>query len=143
MNDHYKTLCERRDWLEQRIKAKRNIGWETQYDERENAALQWATRILDRLYELVDREKVIAETNSMIDKLTRIHHPEQARAAKDRDGSSTPKTARRKGRGQRTAIYSVCKKCPDKPQFKTRNDYDHHYYHRHVKPNKVKSPGNC
>jgi len=41
MNDHYKTLCERRDWLEQRIIAKKKVGWETHYDEREHAALVW------------------------------------------------------------------------------------------------------
>ena len=47
MTDHYKTLCERRDWLKERIEAKKKIGWEIHWDEREYAALVWATQVLD------------------------------------------------------------------------------------------------
>lgn len=35
------TLKERRDWLEQRVIAKKKVGWETTYDERERDALSW------------------------------------------------------------------------------------------------------
>jgi hypothetical protein len=45
---HHRTLVERRNWLAARIEAKRKIGWETQYDEREYRALCWAVVILER-----------------------------------------------------------------------------------------------
>lgn len=42
MPDELQTPVERRDWLAARIQAKKSIGWETQYDEREHCALCWA-----------------------------------------------------------------------------------------------------
>lgn len=42
MNDHVLVLQEREKYLLQRIEAKRSVGWETQWDEREHNALQWA-----------------------------------------------------------------------------------------------------
>lgn len=39
---HLQTLEERRLYLDARIKAKRSVGWDTLYDEREHAALTWA-----------------------------------------------------------------------------------------------------
>lgn len=38
----YQTLVERRNWLVQRITAKSNVGWDTEYDQREHDALCWA-----------------------------------------------------------------------------------------------------
>lgn len=35
-------LRQRRDYLTQRIAAKKTVGWETQYDESERDALTWA-----------------------------------------------------------------------------------------------------
>lgn len=32
-------LRERRDWLTERIKAKRTVGWDTQWDQRERDSL--------------------------------------------------------------------------------------------------------
>lgn len=40
--DELQTLIERRDWLAARIEAKKSVGWETTYDEREHRALCWA-----------------------------------------------------------------------------------------------------
>lgn len=42
MSDHMKVLEERRNWLRERIKAKKVVGWETQWDQREHDALEWA-----------------------------------------------------------------------------------------------------
>lgn len=42
MNDHLAVLQERWKWLNARIKAKKQVGWETQWDERERDALEWA-----------------------------------------------------------------------------------------------------
>ena len=42
-----RTLTERHDWLCARIKAKRSVGWETVYDERERDALAWALAELE------------------------------------------------------------------------------------------------
>lgn len=39
---HLQTLRERAAYLGKRVEAKRSIGWEYAYDERERAALQWA-----------------------------------------------------------------------------------------------------
>ena len=142
MNDHYKTLCERRDWLEQRIKAKKNVNWETAYDERERAALVWAIRFLDWGLDFYNEmfSPDTPEQTPLRETLKRIHHPEQARAAKDRDGSSTPKTARRKGRGQRTARFtSRCTRCPNVGPFKSATEYRKHYNTTHRRF--VKSPG--
>jgi hypothetical protein len=43
------TLTQRRNWLKQRIKAKRAVKWETEYDEREYAALVWAIKHLEEI----------------------------------------------------------------------------------------------
>lgn len=43
---HYDRLRQRRDYLTQRIAAKKSVGWEYQYDEAERDALTWA---LERL----------------------------------------------------------------------------------------------
>lgn len=45
---HYNRLEQRRNWLNERIIAKKNIGWETVYDESERDALTWALEILDK-----------------------------------------------------------------------------------------------
>jgi hypothetical protein len=45
---HYGVLHDRCRYLELRIEAKQKLGWETQYDEAERAALEWA---LDQLLE--------------------------------------------------------------------------------------------
>ena len=42
MIDHLAVLRERRDWLRERIAAKKKVRWETEWDERELAALSWA-----------------------------------------------------------------------------------------------------
>jgi hypothetical protein len=42
MPDHLQTLRERARYLRGRIKAKEECGWETQWDQRERAALEWA-----------------------------------------------------------------------------------------------------
>jgi hypothetical protein len=42
-----RTLTERRDYLGHRITAKRSLGWETQYDQRERDALTWALAQLE------------------------------------------------------------------------------------------------
>ena len=46
---HLDTLTQRRNWLKQRIKAKRAVKWETEYDEREYAALVWAIKHLEEI----------------------------------------------------------------------------------------------
>ena len=46
MQDHLQTLRERAKYLAARVQAKRSVGWEYQYDERERAALQWAVAAL-------------------------------------------------------------------------------------------------
>lgn len=46
MNDHLLVLKERLKWMSARIAAKRSIGWETQWDERERTALAWAVEQL-------------------------------------------------------------------------------------------------
>ena len=46
MCDELRTIIERRDYLTQRIKAKRVVGWDTEYDQRECKALTWAIRQL-------------------------------------------------------------------------------------------------
>lgn len=46
MPDELLVLIERRNWLAARITAKQSVGWETQWDERERAALDWAIEIL-------------------------------------------------------------------------------------------------
>jgi hypothetical protein len=43
---HLQTLREREAYLRARIVAKRSVGWEYQYDERERVALEWAIREL-------------------------------------------------------------------------------------------------
>jgi hypothetical protein len=40
--DHLQTLQEREAYLRARIAAKKSVGWETEYDVREQAALIWA-----------------------------------------------------------------------------------------------------
>lgn len=35
-------LRERHAWLRERIKAKKVVGWDTEWDEREHKALGWA-----------------------------------------------------------------------------------------------------
>jgi len=42
MDDHLAVLRERAEYLDLRIEAKQTLGWETEYDRRELAALQWA-----------------------------------------------------------------------------------------------------
>jgi hypothetical protein len=42
MNENLVVLQERHNWLAARITAKRSVGWETQWDEREHRALAWA-----------------------------------------------------------------------------------------------------
>lgn len=42
MPDHLQTLREREAYLQLRAEAKRKLGWEWSYDERERAALAWA-----------------------------------------------------------------------------------------------------
>jgi hypothetical protein len=37
-----RVLRERAAYLRQRIGAKRHVGWEVEYDQREMAALEWA-----------------------------------------------------------------------------------------------------
>ena len=44
--EHIDRLDQRCRYLTERIAAKKNVGWETQYDESERDALRWA---LDRL----------------------------------------------------------------------------------------------
>ena len=44
--DHWDVLSDRRNYLEARIEAKKKVGWETRYDEREHAALAWALDLL-------------------------------------------------------------------------------------------------
>lgn len=46
-NDHIAALRERMKYLGGRIKAKKDCGWETQWDERERNALEWALERLD------------------------------------------------------------------------------------------------
>jgi hypothetical protein len=46
--DHLIVLQERHRWLGERIKAKRAVGWETQWDEREHLALGWAIEMLQK-----------------------------------------------------------------------------------------------
>lgn len=48
MTVHLDRLRQRRDYLSQRIQAKRNVGWETVYDESERDALTWALMTLTR-----------------------------------------------------------------------------------------------
>lgn len=45
---HFRVLADRGAYLRVRIEAKKAVGWETQYDEAERAALEWA---LDQLIE--------------------------------------------------------------------------------------------
>lgn len=42
MSPHLETLIQRRNWLRERIKAKRLVSWDVQWDEREEEALTWA-----------------------------------------------------------------------------------------------------
>lgn len=42
MSGHLIVLQERERYLRHRIEAKRTVGWETRWDEREHDALQWA-----------------------------------------------------------------------------------------------------
>jgi hypothetical protein len=44
--EHLDRLDQRRRYLEQRIAAKRNVGWETVYDQSEHDALAWAVDTL-------------------------------------------------------------------------------------------------
>jgi hypothetical protein len=44
---HLSVLKERQRWMHARIEAKKSIGWETQWDERELAALTWAISELE------------------------------------------------------------------------------------------------
>jgi hypothetical protein len=46
MPDHLQTLRERATYLSGRIQAKKVVGWETMWDERERAALEWAIKQL-------------------------------------------------------------------------------------------------
>lgn len=46
-SDNLTVLRERRDWLAARIKAKESVGWETQWDQRERDALEWAVEQLE------------------------------------------------------------------------------------------------
>lgn len=46
MNGHVIVLRERERYLRERIEAKRIVGWETKWDEREHNALQWAIETL-------------------------------------------------------------------------------------------------
>jgi hypothetical protein len=48
MHEHLAVLRERHKWLAARIQAKRQVGWETQWDEREHNALAWAIEELDQ-----------------------------------------------------------------------------------------------
>jgi len=42
MDDHLAVLRERAEYLDLRIEAKQTLGWDTIWDSRELAALQWA-----------------------------------------------------------------------------------------------------
>jgi hypothetical protein len=44
--EHINRLNQRRLYLDQRIGAKKNVGWETVYDESERDALTWALKEL-------------------------------------------------------------------------------------------------
>ena len=46
-DQHLQVLTERRNWLRERIEAKRRVGWEIQWDEREFAALEWVVGYLN------------------------------------------------------------------------------------------------
>lgn len=46
MHPKLEVLIQRRNWLTARIEAKRSVGWETQWDEREWDSLSWAIEIL-------------------------------------------------------------------------------------------------
>ena len=43
---HVDRLRQRRDWLAQRIEAKKRVGWDIEYDTAERDALSW---VLERL----------------------------------------------------------------------------------------------
>jgi hypothetical protein len=45
--EHLQALRERAAYLGARIDAKRSVGWESQYDERERDALVWALRRIE------------------------------------------------------------------------------------------------
>jgi hypothetical protein len=47
--DHIETLRQRAEYLAGRIEAKKQVGWEFEYDMRERAALLWAIRQLNEL----------------------------------------------------------------------------------------------
>lgn len=47
MSEHLRTLIERRNYLVERIKGKKVVGWDYAYDEREHAALCWAIAMLE------------------------------------------------------------------------------------------------
>lgn len=54
MTDQLTVLHERRMYLDHRIEAKKQVGWETQWDERERDALAWAIeRLSDGLESVV------------------------------------------------------------------------------------------
>lgn len=42
------TLRNRRDYLALRVEAKRKMGWEYEYDQREREALTWAIEQIER-----------------------------------------------------------------------------------------------
>jgi hypothetical protein len=44
--EKYDRLRQRRDYLTERIKGKKVVGWETVYDEAEREALSWALELL-------------------------------------------------------------------------------------------------
>lgn len=48
MNEYLEVLRERATYLRGRIQAKKVVGWETQWDERERDALLWAMEQLER-----------------------------------------------------------------------------------------------
>ena len=45
--DRLEVLRQRRAYLDLRIQIKTNLGWETEYDEREREALRWAIGCLE------------------------------------------------------------------------------------------------
>lgn len=56
IDQHLQRLTQRRDYLDQRIAAKKAVGWETRYDEDERRALSWA---LARLRAALGRPKEV------------------------------------------------------------------------------------
>lgn len=46
---HYDRLTQRRNWLNERIEAKKKVGWDIEYDTAERDALTWVLMIMEQV----------------------------------------------------------------------------------------------